>query len=235
VTNGCQQLFSPAYFYPPTGLWGPLVNDGSALSIIILNPNSGVDVKHEWRYDAPLANARAAGIRIFGYIQTDYGTRSSAEVIAEMDRYREWYGVTSFFLDESDTDPVSLALYTEMTDYAHAMGGSTMLNFGYHPHPGYMAIADIAVVFEDSAEVYANYTLPSWISEFPANRFAQMVYGVPEEDHDEVLATIRASNAGYVYITDDHISNGSPYNTLPTYWEDLNTTVSSGCTNPSTP
>ena len=44
-----------------------------------------------------------------------------------------------------------------------------------------------------------------------------------------VLATARASNAGYVWITDDHISTGSPYDTLPTYWSGLNAAAGSGC------
>ncbi|MCC6790858.1 MAG: discoidin domain-containing protein, partial [Thermomicrobiales bacterium] len=228
-TTSCQRLLAPSYFYPPTGLWDPLVDQGSGVSFIVLNPNSGVDTKHEWRYDAPLAKARAAGIRIIGYIQTDYGTRPASEVIAEMDRYREWYGVTSYFLDEADTEPESLALYKEMTDHVHAMGGIAVLNFGFRPHPGYMAVADILIVFEDAATVYASYQLPAWIDDYPSHRFAQMIYGVTEENIDWVMTKARESNAGYIWITDDHISSGSPYNTLPSYWEDLNALVDTGC------
>jgi hypothetical protein len=228
-TNNCQQLIAPAYFYPPTGLWDQLIDGGSEVAFIVLNPDSGVDTKHEWRYDAPLAKARAAGIRIVGYIETNYSNRPAAEVIQEMDRYREWYGVTSFFLDEADTDPASIPLYKQMTDHAHAMGGMTILNFGYKPHPGYMEITDIAIVFEDNAVVYSTYELPAWISEYPASRFAQMIYGVTEGNIDQVLAKALASNAGYVWITDDHISTGSPYDTLPSYWQELNTIVGAGC------
>jgi hypothetical protein len=225
----CQKLMAPAYFYPPTGLWDPLIEQGSALGFIILNPDSGVHTKHDWRYDAPLAKARAAGIRVVGYIQTDYGERPPSAVIDEMERYREWYGVTSFFLDEADTNPVSIELYREMSDHAHAMGGITLFNFGYHPHPAYMEVADYLVTFEDAASVYVDYELPAWIHEFPAHRFIQMVYGVNEDNIDTVLAKTRESNAGFVWITDDHINTGSPYNTLPTYWESLNTQLTEDC------
>gem|GEM_PF-537571 len=229
VTNGCQQLLAPAYFYPPLGEWEPMIDEGSAFGIIILNPNSGVHTSHDTNYDAPLARARAAGIRIVGYIQTDYATRPISEILLEMDRYREWYGVTSFFLDEADTDSVWIPLYTQMTDYVHAMGGIAILNFGYHPHPGYMAIADIVVDFEDSAEVYADYELPSWVYDYPANRFAQFVYHVTAENRDEVLAKTRALNAGYVWITDDNVTEENPFHVLPTYWTELNAELSAGC------
>src|SRR5690606_30810091 len=66
----CQRLMAPAYFYPPTGLWDTMIEQGSALGFIVLNPNNGVHTEHEWRYDAPLAEARAARIKVVGYIET---------------------------------------------------------------------------------------------------------------------------------------------------------------------
>jgi hypothetical protein len=228
-TLSCQQLIAPAYFYPTTGYWQAMIADSSALGIIVLNPNSGVGAKHEWRYDAPLAQARAAGIRIIGYIQTDYGTRAVSDILTEMDRYREWYGVTSYFLDEGDTDIASIGLYTEMTAYAHAMGGITVINFGYHPHPAYMDITDYAIVFEDAMNVFLAYTPPSWMKDYPADRFMNLIYGVPEDQVDQIIQITRERNLGTVWITDDHINTGSPYNTLPTYWSSLNQKLAAGC------
>lgn len=225
----CQQLIAPAYFYPTTGYWETMISQSSALGIIVLNPNSGVGDKHEWRYDAPLAHARDAGIRVIGYIQTDYGTRPVSEILAEMDRYREWYGVTSYFLDEGDTGLESLDLYTEMTAYAHALGGITVINFGYHPHPAYMEITDYAIVFEDAMNVFLAYTPPAWIQDYPADRFMNLIYGVPADRVDEIIQITRERNLGHVWITDDHINTGSPYNTLPTYWSSLNQTMSNSC------
>jgi hypothetical protein len=227
--GSCQRLLVPAYFYPPTGLWDSMIDQGTGVNIIVLNPNSGVDTKHEWRYDASLAKARAAGKKIIGYIQTDYSERPVSEILLEMDRYREWYGVTSFFLDEADTSADAVAHYKEMTDYVHAMGGIAVLNFGFRPDEGFMQVADILIVFEDAATVYATYQLPAWIDKYPSHRFAQMIYGVTAENIDWVMTKARESNAGYIWITDDHISSGSPYNTLPSYWEDLNARVDAGC------
>ena len=229
AANGCQQLVVPAYFYPPTGPWDQLSGTGKAVAIVVLNPNPGVDVKHAWRHDAPLANARANGMWIVGYSQTDYGARDTSAVIDEKDRYREWYGVSSLFPDEADTHASSIQHYKVLTDYAHAMGGITILNFGYMTDPGFMAIADIAIVFEDNVNVYSTYSLPAWIDDYPANRFEQLIYGVAEDQVDDFMVKSRDSNIGYVWITDDHISNGSAYNSLPSYWSDLNTAVSAGC------
>jgi hypothetical protein len=84
-------------------------------------------------------------------------------------------------------------------------------------------------VFEDNVNVYSSYTLPAWVADYPAHRFAEMIYGVSAQQIDEVLAKTRSQNIGYVFISDDHISTGSPYDTLPTYWESLNETVAAGC------
>jgi hypothetical protein len=229
ATGGCQRLLAPAYFYPPTGLWNPLIDEGSGVAMIILNVDSGVDTQHDWQYDAPLAKARAQGVLVIGYIATGFGTRDPQEVMSEMDRYAEWYGVTSFFLDEGDDQAKSLPLYTEMADHAHAMGGIVVINFGYRPDPTYMTFADIAIVFEGSLSNYENYTLPSWLADYPSNRFAEIVYDVPANMAGSVLARVRANNVGYVWITDDNADTGSPYDSLPSYWSSLNQQVDATC------
>jgi hypothetical protein len=58
------------------------------------------------------------------------------------------------------------------------MGGIAILNFGHHPHPGYMDVADYVITFEDAANVYMEYELPAWVHDFPADRFIQLIYGV---------------------------------------------------------
>lgn len=229
VTAGCQRLIAPAYFYPPTGLWTPLIGQGSAVSIVVLNVNSGPDVYHDASYDAPLADARAAGMRIAGYIATGYGTRPVDEVTAEMDRYREWYGVTSFFLDEVDWQVESLETYRAMATYAHQMGGIAILNFGYPPNPGYLDVGDILVVFEGGRSLFATYELPRWMADYPADRFGVIVYQVPANTVDETLAKADASNVGYVWVTDEPYGETSSDHTLPSYWSILNQKLDAGC------
>jgi hypothetical protein len=80
----------------------------------------------------------------------------------------------------------------------------------------------VSYTFEDAANVSMEYELPAWVHDFPADRFIQLIYGVSVDQIDEVLAKTRASNTGFVWITDDHVNTGSPYNTLPTYWSSLN-------------
>ena len=145
-----------------------------------------------------------------------------------MERYREWYVVTSFFLDEADTDPESLELYRTVIDYVHAMGGTAILNFGFVPHPSYMEVGDYVITFEDSARL-RGVRAPGLGAGLPGGPLHPDGLRRAQGPDRHVLAKTRAGNAGFVWITDDHIDSGSPYNTLPTYWSAHNEQLSEGC------
>ncbi|MGI8477495.1 MAG: spherulation-specific family 4 protein [Thermomicrobiales bacterium] len=227
----CQRLTIPAYFDPETGLWGQATQAGSAVGAIVLNPNSGVGRAREPHYDAPLAQARAAGILVAGYIGTGYGTRPVAAVVADMDRYYQWYGVKSFFLDEASEAEGNLAVYQAMADHAHASGGIVILNFGWAPNERYMAFTDVAAVFEAPASLFFSplYQPPAWFGDYPAARILVLVIDVPDALLTETIDKSRWLNAGQIWITDDSPKSGSAFNSLPSYWTALNTAARSGC------
>ena len=60
------------------------------------------------------AAATAAGARVLGYVPTAWGARPAADVEADIERYRGWYGVDGIFLDEAAADPASLPYYAAL-------------------------------------------------------------------------------------------------------------------------
>jgi hypothetical protein len=226
---GCQSLMVPGYFDPrTTTLWDQTTATGSGVRMVIVNPNSGVGDRAEQVWMQVAAAARAAGFTVLGYVQTDYGTRSASAVIAEMDTYRQWYGIRDFFLDEADTRYESVDRYRAMATNIHAGGGIAVLNFGWAPHPSYMQFTDVAGVFEsDYAEYRDGYSRPAWFSNYPASRFLHIVHSTPSVSWQNAVDLSRQRNAGYVWITDD--DTPSYYKSLPSYWASLNTEVRSGC------
>jgi hypothetical protein len=228
-TASCQSLMVPGYFDPrTTALWDQTIATGSGVKMVIVNPNSGVGDRAEQVWVQVASAARSAGFTVLGYVQTDYGTRSASAVIAEMDTYRQWYGIHDFFLDEADTRYESVALYGAMVKNVHAGGGIAVLNFGWAPHPSYMQFTDVAGVFEsDYAEYRDGYSRPAWFADYPASRFLHIVHSTPSGSWQSAVDLSRQRNAGYVWITDD--DTPSYYKSLPTYWASLNTEVRTGC------
>jgi hypothetical protein len=228
---GCQRLMMPGYFHPDTGYWNEALSTGSGLGIVIVNPNSGVDVRYDPVWDAPIAQARARGFTVLGYIATGFGRRSASSVIEEINRYVEWYGIRDFFLDEATVAYSSVETYRPMVDYIHRIGGIAMLNFGDHPHPAYMQFTDIANVFEYYADDYVNrYQPPAWYADYPPSRFSHIVFNVPPDQMSEILQLSRERNTAYVWLTDEQFENVVLYKRLPPFWTEINEAVQSGCT-----
>jgi hypothetical protein len=177
-----------------------------------------------------VAQARAAGLLVLGYVSTDYGARPLGEVLAEMDRYAQWYGVRSFFLDEGTHEPERVGHYRVMADRAHALGGVVLINFGEAPDEAYMAFTDIAGIYENASAPYlAGYAPPPWVANYDPGRFMHLIHATPGESLEAVLALTQASGVGNVWITDTLSPTDSPYKDIPSYWTELNATLEAGC------
>jgi len=77
-------------------------------------------------------------------------------------------------------------------------------------------VGDVIVVFEDSYTNFLAHTFPDYVRRYPKERFAILVWGVPDlSAAEEVLR--RTPFIGFVHCTDDTPPN--EWDTLPSYWE----------------
>ncbi len=211
-----QKMAIPAYFYPGS-LWTQATASAPTVDIMIMNPNSGPDTYINSDYVAEVQAAQARGVTILGYVHTTYGARDSQVVMAEINAYFQWYGVDGIFLDEVASAPNLISYYKPFYDSVHSLGKMVMLNPGVYPDEGYMAVGDIVVVFESDFNNYRNAAPPSWIYNYPPNRFYHIVYETATAtDMQQAVLWSRQWNAGYLFVTDDVLDN--PFDTLPTYW-----------------
>ena len=71
--------------------------------------------------------------------------------------------------------------------------------------------------FETIADEYFNhYTPPVWLDDYPAERFAHVVYSLPGAQMLQAVGLARQRKAGYIYLTEDILDN--PYDVLASYW-----------------
>jgi len=216
------RLALPAYFDPirEATTWTRVTAAADAVQVVILNPSNGPGPARRECYAALSGRLLAAGIRRIGYVNTDYGTRRRADVRHECAAFREWYGVDGIFLDQAGSSLTSLRIYEEYVGDARSLGCHTIvLNPGVYPHPAYLDLADLVVVFEGDHQMHRTLQVPRWAMARPPERFCHLVYGVRAHDTDDVRNRIQRSNTASSYITDGLMPN--PWGTLPPYWERL--------------
>ena len=186
-------------------------NTGDArVSVAVMNPANGPGPAPDAGYARVLGEAKAKGVRVLGYVATGYGTRTS--VLADIDAYKRFYGLTDIFLDEATTDCVSLATYLPWVAAVRANGGLAAVNPGMVPASCWGTAADLIVTFEGSFDAYLQYASPPWMDDLPASSFWNIVYAVPAGSEPFVRELAGRHHTGLLYATEDGLPN--PYDSL---------------------
>lgn len=224
----CQKMLIPAYFYPGP-LWTQAISGAPIVDVMIMNPASGPGTSQNSDYVTAVNNAKAAGIKVIGYVHTSYSQRSISEVESEIDLYKQWYGVSGIFLDEVNSSSAALPYYADVAGYIKASNGTFVaMNPGVVPYRGYINISDTTVIFEGTYNTYKTWTPPSWVSSYPASKFTHLVYATSTlKNMNDAITKSKSRRAGYVYVTNDDLPN--PWDTLPGYWGTELNKINQGC------
>lgn len=221
----------PAYQYPSVGdLWSRVPAAAGQVRVsVILNPASGPGTVVDPTYTAVVSAARAAGARIYGYVDTDYARRPAAAVLADVQTFTQLYAIDGVFLDQMDNQGASLGYYQGLRTGIHGIVGGPLLN-KVIANPGTSVpesfvtglAADVFVTYENNAlsatEPYAANTPPAWVYAYPRERFCHIVYNVGDQAAMEQAVNLAlARNVGMVFFTDGLLPN--PYDHLPPYWD----------------
>lgn len=214
----CQQSLIPAYFYPGANWVAATDSKHPPRFMIIDITSSGAGNAPDPNYQAAVKRARAAGITLVGYAATDYAHRPAPAVELDVRHYKSWYGVTDIFLDGVSSGDGGLAYYRQLSDYIHDAnpGSVVILNPGTYPSEQYMSIGDIVLTFEGTYAEYLRASVPGWVDDYPAAKFAYIAYGVPESRLADVISTSKLKHVGYIYVTPN--TGANPYRSLAGYW-----------------
>ena len=238
------ELLVPAYFYPS---YDPAQSQWDEMQAAlargvkvtaIMNVANGPGTAPNSDYLAAVQSFRAAGGRVLGYVYTCYGnntcsaglpsTRSVNDVLADVQRYAQWYPVDGIFLDEMSNQTAALPFYQQVSQSLRSSHPAWQIvgNPGTAAPAGYLGAIDTIVTFEQGTGSYATATTEPWMGTEPAARQAHLHYNVADTaTMRTLLAEAVQRNAGYVYITDDRYTPGNPaepnpWDRLPSYWNE---------------
>lgn len=128
-------LLVPLYVHPAEdpGAWHRLITRAAHTYAVVLNPANGPGRAPDPAFVKAADALRAAGARLLGYLDTDYGAREHAEITADLRRHQEWYAVDGCFLDQVPAAPDALPDCRRLVRSARRLGASTVvLNPGVH-------------------------------------------------------------------------------------------------------
>ena len=207
------RMLIPLYIPPSYAAYQPVVDANTYQNIdVILNPNNGVGSGVNIGYATAIVQLREGGVGIYGYVYTGYGTREIAIVKSEVDKWQSWYDVDGIFVDEASNKAAGTPYIAELYDYITAKGMRVILNPGTSTIEAYMPIGDTTCIYETSPS--STLVMPSWGWNYPASKFCALQFGASISQMRSFVATARANNIGYIYVT-DRASNFWRY--LPPY------------------
>ncbi|MDG9686922.1 spherulation-specific family 4 protein [Streptomyces sp. DH18] len=259
-TAGGEQLgFGvPGYAHPllAPAEWAGLARPGTPLHWAVLNiaegPGSRPDPHcleaagrlHNAREralhgESPDDTVRAAGGRLLGHLDLAHGERPFEELIADARSFIDWYRIGGFYLARCPTERAGLSAVRRLTGTLHALlaesdsaddGGRLVLGHGTHPYPGYAEAADQLVTFQGPWSDYRWSQVAEWTADYPPERFAHFVHGVPRTHLEEAMRIARWQGAGTIFFTDrdDRSGQSDPFATLPRYWDEIVSRIGPG-------
>jgi hypothetical protein len=227
-------LAVPLYSDPVAGQWDRAVNAGPRLTLLVANiahpggPSSErLDV-----YAEAIGRCRAVGQTVLGYVHATYGRRPVTALMSEATAWSELYpDLGGIFVDQVPSDAGVVTGYLRpLYDAIKARSGSiVVLNPGVDVEEQYLSASDVLVNFEGGCRSYLGSPgAAPWVSRHPPDRFWHIVYDTPAERIEDVVATARSRNAGYLFITP--LRPPDAYTRLPVepYWRAVLATIGAG-------
>jgi spherulation-specific family 4 protein len=220
------RLLVPTYIYPRGDgrkEWQRLFDAASKVEIVaIANPNSGPGDELNPDYTAIFTEATNQGVTLVGYVSTDFGKRTQAEIKQDVDTWVRYYPqIRGFFFDQQPREGRYVVHFAELRDYARQKLRDPLVitNPGVPCDEAYLAqaVSDVTCVFVNY-QGFEQFEPPATFKAYDPSRFAAMPYNISDvETMRTVVKDAIIKRIGYLYISDAKPPN--QWGKLPVYWE----------------
>lgn len=202
-------MLLPAYWGSDVSKWAALTSNHVQGTIAIANYDAGPPMSYDATFETVVEQARAAGVRIIGYVPT--GSHDTVRIQAMIDGWYA-YKMDGIFLDEATItqSTADVGYYGGLYQYIKAKNGANVvnmlvvLNAGWLPASSdYLNDADIIMSAEANVtEFQQHWQTPDWVKATPASRFSATIEAVDPTQVKQWVQTLVDDNFGYVYLTE---------------------------------
>ena len=209
----------PAYFYPTEDDFLKLtISKTVRTQVVILNPDNGPSGTVDDNYKDAIRRLLLKRKIPIAYVYTGYGKRDINDIKADIDRWYKFYpNIRGIFLDEVSDEEEFISLYSTIYKFIKdKYKGMVVINPGTNFPQKLLYLCDYAVVFEGDPYELNNFKISDSLKN-NLNKLVFLVYGVGDENIEEVLNDITKRGVKSFYITDDDLPN--PWDKLSKYFE----------------
>ena len=234
------QILLPLYIYPNwydknKYVWKQVTAAAKKVPIVvIINPNNGPDrAAPNSDYQQGIRDLHQAGIKVMGYVPTNYAKRDLQAVEADIDLYIKHFNIEGIFLDEATSTQNKHSYYQQIYRYiksrslsnnSHQRDYTVIINPGVAVDEAYLSqpVADTIAIFENYQKAWNSYRPPSYINKYHPQNFAALIHTTANRKLlKSTLDRVAKSRIGYVYVTNDtpDTIDRNPWDSLPEYWQ----------------
>ncbi|MEL6141008.1 MAG: spherulation-specific family 4 protein [Bacteroidota bacterium] len=243
------KIIVPAYAFPYDNanpgihqvgpVWSSLIEAAKTYGnrlVVIANPYNGPGSGQGWekqKYTEAINKVRQAGGTVLGYVHVCYGLtattpicqgRTVGDIKSDLNKWKQWYNVDGFFLDEAPSSATHLSMIQDLDNYivntlGYGNGRILVNNFGTMPAGTYLNQAGwVSIIMENTAAAFdAN------VNSLPASGNANnavLIHTLTSGSWQSRKNALNARQMGYYYITTDG-SDWNPWDSLPSFFTQL--------------
>jgi hypothetical protein len=211
----------PLYTPPTDPSWKAVIAAKQAHPSVgvyaVVNPANGPGT-YSVDYAQGIANLKAAGVVVLGYVATGYTARSEAVVDADIAGWKSLYPnlLGGIFFDEQSNRAGDEAHYRNLVKYAHDAGMPfTVGNPGQDTSESFIGVFDVMLIYE-SPGLPPTARLAGWHTKYAPSNFGIIPYAT---NFDAAFVHAARADVKYIYLNNDTLPN--PWDTVPPYFPDL--------------
>jgi hypothetical protein len=193
--------------------------------VAIVNQTNGEFTEENSDYSIGIQDLTNAGIKVVGYVYTNYGERDTQEVIDNIEAWNKFYkddGVSGIFFDETSINSDDLRYYSNLSNEAKSRGlDFVILNPGITTDQEYIdsGIADIVVSYENPNQELIDNPPSSYNEPSETTELSLLIYEMEDNNVDDLISFAREHQFGYIYFTEDGFDN-NPWDSVSEYLEE---------------
>lgn len=227
------------YYNGATSNWNQVLKFNANLGFVICNPSSGPGSSQNQDWVKQLNRAKGAGATTLGYVRSNWGKESKANLLDWIKKHVDWYKVDGVFIDEvvngwSDEQKPYIQFYLDLYNEIKKIYGKdfwVVINPGTNTVEEMIPAGDVLMILENSASHFLKppqgfNIMPDFYFNYSPSKFWGVVHDVTRDNATQVVSELAKWNFGHIGLTDDKfVDSGdprnpaqNPYDKAPSAW-----------------